>query len=241
LVVLPALTVRQPWADAIAYAGKTPENRGWQTGYRGPLPVHAGQRWDPAGEAAVRRLLGPAGAGLLARARRRLGVVVAVVDLVDVHEDRGGCCGPWAAGRWHWTLADPRPLVVPAPARGRLGLWPWTPPPGLPRRVRRSRRAGARLPAGAVCVTRPGRWGNPFTGPAAAETFCAFLAARRAGAGGDVPYPSDEQIRDELGGRVLACWCALDRFCHCDVLLAVANDAEAIAAPRGWWTGGHGG
>ena len=32
----------------------------------------------------------------------------------------------------------------------------------MARRLQRSRRKGARLPAGAVCVTRPGRYANPF-------------------------------------------------------------------------------
>lgn len=32
-----------------------------------------------------------------------------------------------------------------------------------------------------------------------------------------------EQIRAELGGHDLACWCALDQPCHADVLLELAN------------------
>jgi hypothetical protein len=32
----------------------------------------------------------------------------------------------------------------------------------MPKRIQRSRAKGSRLPAGAVVVTRPGRWGNPF-------------------------------------------------------------------------------
>jgi hypothetical protein len=150
--------------------------------------------------------------------------VVAVVDLADVHADRGGgCCTAWAAGPWHWRLDNPRSLLVPVPADGRLGLWRWPVPAVVPMRVRRSRRAGSRLPAGAVCVTRPGRWGNPFTGPAAAAQFAGFLAARAAGATSGPAYPGDARIRAELAGRLLACWCPLDRPCHADALLAVAD------------------
>jgi hypothetical protein len=33
-------------------------------------------------------------------------------------------CSPWAEpGCFHWTLADPEPLDVPVPMKGRLGLW----------------------------------------------------------------------------------------------------------------------
>jgi hypothetical protein len=132
--VVAALTVRQPWADALLFGGKDVENRSWSSGYRGVLVVHAGLRWDPAGEAALRVLLGDAAAaGLLAAARARVGVVVGLVDLVDVHAGAGGgCCSPWAAGRWHWRIAARRPLPVPVAATGRLGLWRWTPPAGLP-------------------------------------------------------------------------------------------------------------
>lgn len=36
------LTFVQPWATAVAFAGKDIENRSWRTHYRGPLAVHAG-------------------------------------------------------------------------------------------------------------------------------------------------------------------------------------------------------
>lgn len=31
-------------------------------------------------------------------------------------------------------------------------------------------------------------------------------------------------IRDQLAGKDLCCWCALDQGCHADVLLRLAND-----------------
>lgn len=40
----------------------------------------------------------------------------------------------------------------------------------------------------------------------------------------DYRYPSKvEQIKAELAGRDLACWCPLDQPCHADVLLELAN------------------
>ncbi len=36
-------------------------------------------------------------------------------------------------------------------------------------------------------------------------------------------YPPLEEIRAELRGKDLACWCPLDGPCHADVLLEIAN------------------
>ena len=36
-----------------------------------------------------------------------------------------------------------------------------------------------------------------------------------------------EQIRAELRGKDLACWCPLDQPCHADVLLEIANEGQA--------------
>ncbi len=122
-----ALTVRQPWAFAIARLGKDVENRTWNTTYRGPLAIHAASRWD--GEEASVRVYELTGAYLVKSVES---AIVAVVDLVDVctaRENAGGCeCGPWAvAGQFHWRLADARPLAEPVPGKGRLGLWSLTP------------------------------------------------------------------------------------------------------------------
>jgi hypothetical protein len=36
-------------------------------------------------------------------------------------------------------------------------------------------------------------------------------------------YPSVEDIRRELAGKDLACWCPIDGPCHADALLEIAN------------------
>lgn len=36
-------------------------------------------------------------------------------------------------------------------------------------------------------------------------------------------YPPLDQIRDELAGKNLACWCPEDQPCHGDTLLKIAN------------------
>lgn len=96
----------------------------------------------------------------------------------------------------------------------------------------------------AVVVARPTRWGNPFRvagntvvepNPDPFEHYCQDgqahgVAVRLFREYRDRPiygYPSLEEIRSELGGRDLACWCPLDQPCHADVLLELANSGES--------------
>ncbi|MGW3563568.1 hypothetical protein ACWDSL_06645 [Streptomyces sp. NPDC000941] len=43
-----ALTIRQPWAAAIAHADKRVEKRVWPTAYRGPVLFHSAKTIDRA-------------------------------------------------------------------------------------------------------------------------------------------------------------------------------------------------
>lgn len=118
------LTVKNPWSWAIIYGAKDVENRTWSTTYRGPLAIHAGQAWSPEGANSllVKRAIARAG-GLDAvyPTYEARGVILGVVDLVDVVQEHESL---WAQpGAFHWVLANPRPLIAPYPAKGRLGLW----------------------------------------------------------------------------------------------------------------------
>jgi hypothetical protein len=101
-----------------------------------------------------------------------------------------------------------------------------------PVRIQVKRQKGFRLPAGAVYVGRPTKWGNPFRpGPGLSRErmiakFRAYFRKRRdliAALG-------------ELRGHDLACWCAPGEPCHADVLLELANRGPArrvkAAKPR---------
>lgn len=133
-----ALTIRDPWAELIARGVKPVENRKAGTGYRGPLAIHVSRTLDTP--ATVRRdvvnaLGSTTDERLTARATmdEHAGLVIAVADLVDVHESDGICCGPWAQHRYdgrvsvqymrHLVLANVRRLAWPVAARGALGLW----------------------------------------------------------------------------------------------------------------------
>lgn len=97
----------------------------------------------------------------------------------------------------------------------------------IPQRHQRKRTKGYRLPDGVVCVTRPGKWGNPY--PTAFDFRCALVAIRD----GKMMTSEREKHRghiqaiydrlDELRGKDLACFCKLGDPCHADVLIEFAN------------------
>jgi hypothetical protein len=106
------------------------------------------------------------------------------------------------------------------------------PGPVSPRRVQLSRKPGWRKPPGAVVVSRPTRWGNPF--PVATFGRDQAVAMFRR-------YLADhpelvEAARRELAGKDLACWCKPGELCHADIWLEVANGSAAHdrqAEPQG--------
>jgi hypothetical protein len=98
----------------------------------------------------------------------------------------------------------------------------------MPQRIKLSRGKGWRMPPNTVKVDRTTRWGNPYT-PADSGSLAAAVARHGRWLRGEIAAPdgrappSAEEIRRELGGRNLGCWCALDGPCHADLLLAMAN------------------
>jgi hypothetical protein len=120
--------------------------------------------------------------------------------------------------------------------------------PRAPKRVQMSRKNPWRADnPDAVRVDRLTRWGNPFRiggeqlveryYPSFGRTHVTAHDRREAAAwfslvlGRDWGLPSlpfaMPDVRRELAGRDLACWCPLDSPCHADVLLELANGADA--------------
>lgn len=89
----------------------------------------------------------------------------------------------------------------------------------MPRRIQRRRVKGWRKPPGAVVVTRPSRWGNPYP----VEQYGRAEAVRLYREWLTAQPGLILLARRELAGRDLACWCKPDQPCHADVLLALAN------------------
>jgi hypothetical protein len=112
----------------------------------------------------------------------------------------------------------------------------------MPKRIQLSRRKGWRKPEGAVVVSRPSRWGNPYTvgstvnltdehghiqrlsnlSPYQAVVLYRLWISNWAVGDRPVTRPEPQDFA-KLAGRDLACWCPLDEPCHADVLLELAN------------------
>jgi hypothetical protein len=99
----------------------------------------------------------------------------------------------------------------------------------MPQRYQRRRAKGFHLPEGVVCVTRPGRWGNPFSSAAEFDRVLGLILEGRTQTQIDIRatlYLAMKRIADsihELRGKDLACYCGLDKPCHADSLIKYAN------------------
>jgi hypothetical protein len=120
----------------------------------------------------------------------------------------------------------------------------------MPERIQLRRTKGWRKPPDAVVVARPTRWGNPFNwknSPSVVwpmgceEPVYVTASDRRYNAvrdfenlirygGGLNGYPSHDEIRRDLAGRDLCCWCPPGHPCHADVLMEIANE-PAVSSP----------
>ncbi|MFG3127440.1 ASCH domain-containing protein [Streptomyces tendae] len=111
-----ALTIRQPWAGAIAHGTKRVENRSWKlpAKYEGArILIHASGQPDRHAQVYGDHL-------------DVYSAVVAIATITGCHYDNGNqvCCSYWAQpGLYHWELADVTALPEPVPAKGALGFW----------------------------------------------------------------------------------------------------------------------
>jgi hypothetical protein len=102
--------------------------------------------------------------------------------------------------------------------------------PRTPTRIRLQRTKGWRKPATAVVVARPSRWGNPFRIGVDGDRIECRDQFRAALLRGELAI-SVVDVRRELGGRDLACWCNEGEACHADVLHEIANaEARTVTA-----------
>ena len=103
----------------------------------------------------------------------------------------------------------------------------------MPERIQRKRSKGWRMPENTLYVGRPTKWGNQFPigllgREASVMMFEESLNDWKNNTFGYGDSHSFEEYIAPLRGKNLACWCPLDKVCHADVLLRLAN---AVCAP----------
>ena len=139
-MMLPALSIRQPWAHAILYLGKNIENRNWKHPYRGRFYIHAGlkhdEKWRRAKNHKGRIILGHEDHSTLTwrGAWSATGGIIGSVRLVKITEL--GWRNQWFTGRYGYVLSDPKAYDHIIECKGRLGFF--DPPKHLAKELMRA-------------------------------------------------------------------------------------------------------
>lgn len=94
-----------------------------------------------------------------------------------------------------------------------------------PYRIQRKRTKGSTLPPDAVYVGRPTKFGNPFTTTPddTPEDRAEIVRRYRDWLTHPNRHALVADVKSELRGKNLACWCRAGEPCHADVLLEIAN------------------
>lgn len=124
-----AISVRQPWAWAIIYAGKDIENRDWRPTNpglkrRGIVAVHAAKGMTKAEYAeAAEFMRADSDLRINCPAPHELarGGIVGTVEIIDAVSDSAS---PWFFGPRGLVLRNAQPCAF-RPCRGQLGFFKW--------------------------------------------------------------------------------------------------------------------
>jgi Domain of unknown function (DUF4326) len=101
----------------------------------------------------------------------------------------------------------------------------------MPKRIQRKRTRGWKMPPNCVYVGRPTKWGNPYIVGCRLTMDKTPMLPEEAVEHYRMLWPDSRQseVRAELRGKDLCCWCPLvDKDgntvpCHADILLEIAN------------------
>lgn len=120
-----AMTLWQPYAQAIALGLKKYETRSWATRHRGPIAIHASMQKM---KRAYQYLVDKYNIEHLA-----CGEIIVIADLTDcilmtpefiaAQDPTETDFGDWQPGRYAWKLENVRVLECPARVSGKQGLW----------------------------------------------------------------------------------------------------------------------
>lgn len=122
-----ALSVRQPWAWAIIFAGKDIENRSWQAvnhglDRRGRIAIHAAKGMSRDEYAEAREFMESIKVRCPEAIDLKRGGIIGSVDVVDVVNDSDS---DWFFGPRGIVMRNPEPCEF-IPVVGALGYFKWT-------------------------------------------------------------------------------------------------------------------
>lgn len=122
--MLPAISIRQPWAWLILNAGKDIENRDWNTNFRGRVLIHASKsctkaEYEDAIEFMEVRRLEYLGVALPNIDQLPRGGIVGSVEIIDCVTASNS---PWFIGHHGFVLRNPKRLPF-LPFKGMLGFF----------------------------------------------------------------------------------------------------------------------
>lgn len=112
-----AISLKQPWADAVMFLGKDIENRSWKTNHRGNLVIHCSKGWDKAGEDFIRDLF-PNWTSDRAKEMRGGFFGIMWVREIVLCSPTLQTKNPWAFGPWCWLLTPSATVVLKNPIKG---------------------------------------------------------------------------------------------------------------------------
>lgn len=120
MIILPTLSIRQPWAYLIAMGYKDIENRSWKTDKRGAFLIHAGQTFDHDGYEWVYDNMLRLGLSVLPAPQDfYMGGITGRAEITGCVEDSPS---PWFFGRYGFTISNAEPLPF-MPYKGKLGFF----------------------------------------------------------------------------------------------------------------------
>ncbi len=118
---IPAISIRQPWAELILRGKKTIEVRSWDTTYRGILYLHTGK--VPAGYKALDLGLQDVFRGGYVGTINLASTIVFTPELWEQWRELHLSDGPFREGLFAWMIRNPRRFKNPIPGPGALGIF----------------------------------------------------------------------------------------------------------------------
>ncbi len=143
MATIKAISLWEPWAWLIWAGLKQYETRHWTTKYRGPLAIHAAQRWTGEEKETwrvIRERFGNLPGMQDAPKQPPLGALLCIVRLVDVQptwlartqiREHERAFGNYSHGRYAWKLEMVKRFEQPIPQKGAQGFFEVTLPTGI--------------------------------------------------------------------------------------------------------------